>query len=274
MAKLSFRNRRVISLIVTACALAVVWALSWLQDASLGHSSYLTGFTVLASLFLLIMLGMRRRLPVLPLGSMSSWTQVHLYTGIFATGVFLMHVPAVVGGGKFEFALSMLFWVVSLSGFYGVYVSRTVPKRLTAVGSGQDRFDQAKWTRQRIGETAEALLSETNGTAAGKILEKFYAEYLKAFFTKPPSLAYVMIPTGTRRRRLLGDMKELNRYLEDETRATAGRFAALVRRRDDLDYQYAMQFRLRAWVVVHATFSIILTVAAVIHGVIALRFTW
>jgi hypothetical protein len=272
MPKLHFRHRRLVSLIVTAIALAIVWALAYLQEASLGHASYLTGFTTLAALFILILLGMRRRLPVLPLGSMSSWTQVHMYTGIFASGVFLMHVPAVVAGGTFEFALSMLFWVVSLSGFYGVYVSRTVPQRLTAV-EGQHRFDQVSTTRQRIGETAKTLLRETNESNAGKVLEKFYHDYLKSFFAKPPSLAYVLIPTGNRRRRLLGDMKELDRYLETQSRATAGRFAALVRRRDDLDYQYAMQFRLRVWVAVHATFSIVLTVAAIVHAIIALRFT-
>lgn len=273
MRKLNFRTRRIVSLIVTACALLVVWTLAWIEDARLGHASYLTGFTALATLFLLILFGMRRRLPVLPLGSMSSWTQVHLYTGIFSTGVFLMHVPAVIGGGTFECALSLLFWVVSLSGFYGVYVCRTVPRRLTAV-AGEDRFDQVHSTRDRIGDTAKALLKETNGNAAGQLLENFYHDFLKTFFAQPPSLTYVLIPTGNRRRRLLSDMKELDRYFENDTRATAGRFAALIRRRDDLDYQFAMQFRLRAWVVVHATFSLVLTIAAIIHAVIALRFTW
>ncbi|QDT10553.1 hypothetical protein [Planctomycetes bacterium K23_9] len=273
MQSLSFRNRRVVSLIATACALLIVWACAWLQDARLGSASHFTGFTLLAALFLLIMLGMRRRLPVLPLGSMSSWTQVHLYTGIFSSGVFLMHVPAVIGGGTFEFALSLLFWVVSLSGFYGVYVSRTVPRRLTAV-AGQHRFDQVSNTRHRIGQTAEAVLHETKDSAAGKVLEAFYDDYLQSFFAKPPSLAYVLVPTGNRRRRLLGDIKDLDRYLEPDSRETAGRFAALIRRRDDLDYQYALQFRLRAWIAVHATFSIVLTAAAIVHAVIAIRFTW
>ena len=68
-------------------------------------------------------------------------------------------------------------------------------------------------------------------------------------------------------------MKELDRYLEADSRKALGQFAALVRRRDDLDYQFALQFRLRCWVVVHSFCSLVLLVMAVIHAVIAIRFT-
>ncbi|NND97953.1 MAG: hypothetical protein HKN47_11555 [Pirellulaceae bacterium] len=269
---MNFKTRRIIALIVTAVALAAVWMFAWIEESRLGHSSYFTGFTTLATLFVLILLGMRRRLPMWPLGKMASWTQVHLYTGIFASGVYIMHVPALVGGGHFEFALSMVFWVVAASGFYGVYVSRTVPKRLTAVGH-EHRFDRVDWNRSQIAELAQSVLEETGKTPAGQVLENFYNDTLRHFFTQRPSFAYVLIPTGNRRRRLLGNLKDLDRYLENDSRVTAGRFAALVRKRDDLDYQFALQLRLRVWLVVHATFSVVLTAAAVIHAVLALRFT-
>lgn len=272
MNQLTFKHRRIVGLLITAIAIGVVWLLAWVEESRLGHASYLTGFTCLAALFVLILLGMRRRLPMLPLGSVSTWTQVHLYTGIFATGVFVLHVPALVAGGLFEFTLSLVFWAVSISGFYGVYISRTLPKRLTAV-QGQHRFDRVAWHRSEIADRARALLAETANTTAGSVLEQFYRDYLKQFFGHRPSLAYVLIPTGHRRQRLLNDLKELDRYLEADSKKTAGRFAALVRKRDDLDYQFALQFRLRSWVVFHAFFSIVLTIGAIVHGVMALRFT-
>ena len=272
MRKINFKTRRYISLVATAFALLIVWIASWVEETRLGHASHLTGFSALGALLLLMLLGMRRRLPMLPLGSVATWTQIHIYTGIFATGVFIMHVPALVGGGKFEFALSLFFWVVAVSGFYGIYASRTLPKRLTAI-EGQHRFDRVQWHRNQISEAAEKLLSENAETPAGKVLGKFYYETLLPFFTQRPSLVYVLVPTGSRRRRLLGNLKDLNRYLEHDSRSTAGRFAALVRKRDDLDYQYALQLRLRLWVVVHAVFSVVLTAAAIVHGVLAFRFT-
>lgn len=272
MKKIDFRTRRYISLIATAIAILIVWIASWIEDTRLGHSSYLTGFSALGALLVLFAIGIRRRLPMLPLGTVATWTQIHIYTGIFATAVFVMHVPALVGGGKFEFALSLFFWVVAVSGFYGVYASRTLPKRLTAV-EGQHRFDRVEWHRDQISSAAEQLLAENANTPAGQVLSKFYYETLVPFFSQKPSLAYVLVPTGNRCRRLLGNLKELNRYLEHDSRSTAGRFAALVRKRDNLDYQYALQLRLRVWVVVHAVFSVVLTAAAIIHGFLAYRFT-
>ena len=80
------------------------------------------------------------------------------------------------------------------------------------------------------------------------------------------------MPTGGRRRRLLSDLKDLERYLESEGRSTAGRFAALVRRRDDLDYQFALQLRLRLWVAFHSILTLALLATSLIHSFMALRF--
>ncbi|MCG8650741.1 MAG: hypothetical protein MI861_12965 [Pirellulales bacterium] len=271
MKPVSFRQRRVISICVTGAALAVVGLIAWILEGRLSHSAFFTGGTLLAAVLLLALFGLRRRLPILPLGSASTWMQIHLYTGLFAFGVYLIHVPAIVAGGVFECGLSIVFLVVSGSGFYGLYVSRTLPRRLTAV-EGQHRFDRVGWHRNQIADAAKGLLGELNEQAGLNVLGNFYKRYLSPFFNGRPSLAYVIVPTGVRRRRLLSGLKELDRYLEVESRSTAGRLAALVRRRDDLDYQYALQLRLRIWVVVHSLFSVALIVGGIIHATVAWRF--
>ncbi len=272
MRDLSFRFRRLISLAVTAMALTVVWIIAWVQEGRLANASLFTGSTALGSLLLLGLLGVRRRLPILPLGSVSTWTQIHLYTGIFCMGAYIIHVPSVIAGGVFECGLSTLFLVVSISGLYGIYASRSLPRRLTAV-EGQHRFDRVAWHRSQIAETARSLLDELNEHSGTRVLGSFYTNYLNPYFTAGPSLAYVLAPSGARRRRLLSGLKEIDRYLESECRATSGRFAALVRRRDDLDYQYALQLRLRIWLVVHGVFSVVLIAGAIVHAVLAWRFT-
>jgi hypothetical protein len=272
MTSLRFRTRRLIALAVTLFAVFVVWFIAWLEESRLGHAAYFTGITCLSTLLLLVLLGVRRRIPVLPLGSVSTWTQIHIYTGLFATAVYIMHVPALVAGGMFEFSLSLLFWLVSASGFYGLYASRSLPKRLTAV-EGQHRFDRVAWHRDQIASLARQLLETTSEQSTIRVLGAYYTTCLKPFFGRRPTLGYVIVPTGARRRRLLSGLQELDRYLESDGRATAGRFAALVRRRDDLDYQYALQLRLRIWVLVHSVFSLALVLAAVIHAVMAWHFT-
>lgn len=271
MTQVSFRNRRRLSLAITFLAMAIVFVIAWIQEGRLAQASFFTGSTLLATLFLLILLGVRRRLPVLPLGSVSTWTQMHLYVGLFSAAVYAMHVPALIASGTFECGLSIVFLLVTCSGFYGIYASRALPKRLTAV-EGQHRFDRVAWHRSQIAEAAREQLEDLREVSGIRVLGSFYTNYLRPFFDTRPSLAYVIVPSGVRRRRLLSGLKELDRYLEDEGRSTAGRFAALVRRRDDLDYQFALQLRLRLWLVVHSFFSVALVVGAIIHAVLAWRY--
>lgn len=271
MRAITFRTRRIIALAATLTSLLSVWSIAWLLESRLANVSVFTGGTALGALLLLALLGVRRRLPALRLGSVSVWTQIHIYTGIFAAGVYWMHVPSVIAGGIFESGLSVLFLVVSVSGLYGVYASRTLPKRLTSV-EGQHRFDRVGWHRQQIADTANSMLGELQESAGVGVLKNFYQSYLSPFFDTRPSLAYVIAPHGARRRRLLSGLKELDRYLESDGRSAAGNLAALVRRRDDLDYQYALQLRLRVWLVVHGVFSVVLVAAAIVHAVVAWRF--
>jgi hypothetical protein len=191
--------------------------------------------------------------------------------GFFTAGVYWMHVPSLIGNGIFEGTLSIVFLLVTASGFYGLYASRTLPKRLTAV-EGQHRFDQVQWHRGQIADHAKQLLEELSVHVGTPVLGSYYTQHLNPFFNSRPSLSYVLIPTGGRRRRLLSGLKELERYLEKEGRGTAGRFAALVRRRDDLDYQFALQLRLRSWVAFHSILTLALVAGSIVHGFMALRF--
>jgi hypothetical protein len=269
--KPNFRTRRLAAVSGTLLLVAVFAGWTVRETQRLGDPAWLTGFTLLSCLLLLVLLGVRRRLPVLPLGSARVWTQCHLYLGIFATAIYVMHVPALIADGRFESLLSMLFLATSLSGFYGIYVSRVLPKKLTAV-EGQPRFDRVRWHRHQIAEAAGGILAGISESSAHEVLESFYDRMLKPFFQRRPSPGYVLAPNGVRRRKLLGELKGLHRYLERDGQRAAGQFAALVRRRDDLDYQYALQLRLRCWVVFHSIVSVLLVIAAIVHALIAIRF--
>ena len=273
----SFRRRRVIAIFAVTMATALMMWLVSVADTSLLHRGVMTGWTLMACLVMLVTIGVRRRIPILPLGKMSTWTQVHLYTGAFTIGVFLMHTPSIFRGqfianGYFEGTLSLLFWTVSASGVYGLIASRRLPVRLTNVGE-QIRFDQIQWRREQICERATEEIQSLETPAAIRVLGEFHEKYLSRYFRYPPSLLYVLVPTSVRRRRTLAGLVELTRYLDEEGKNACGNLAALVRHRDDLDYQYALQLRLRLWVVGHATASIALIVMAIIHGILALRFT-
>jgi len=272
----SFRRRRFVALAGVGLSLATISMVVAYVEAALWHRGVMTGWTLMACVVMLIAIGVRRRIPGLRLGTMSTWTQIHIHTGLFTIGIFLLHTPAIWRGrfladGYFEGSLSALFWFVSGSGIYGLLASRRIPVRLSTVGE-QIRFDQIKWRRQQIANLAVDEINDLKTYAAVNVLGEFHDHYLNQYFLRPPTLAYLLFPNSTRRRRTLAGLLELNRYLDEEGKVASGRLAGLVRHRDDLDYQYALQLRLRTWVWVHATASIALLVMAVIHGILALRF--
>lgn len=271
MHAVSFRRRRFLSLAITAIGLTVLWLWVWFDRSRLSSGSLPSGASLLCCLLILTLLGVRRRIPVLRLGSVSTWTQVHLYTGLFAVGVYVMHVPAIIANGIFESALSIVFLVVSLSGIVGLWISRSIPRRLTAM-SQQYRYDRIGWHRKQIADAAGALIDALVEPTGVQVIGDFHKDYLHGFFQSKPGLSFLLFPNGVRRRRLLSGLQELHRYLEPESRGKAGELASLVRRRDDLDYQFALQTRLRCWVLVHSLFSIALVIGSLIHVVVALRF--
>lgn len=266
MDRFRFRTRRLVGLVATLFCLALVVLVAKSQMSSATSRSFFTGITLLTTFWLLVLIGLRRRIPVLPLGRMSSWTQFHLYAGLFALPVYAMHVPALWGSGVGGGVLSVLFWSVSISGLYGIYVSRTLPKRLSTLNR-EERFERLSWHRQQIAETARGLLADHQPLAAGP-LGQFYDRKLNPFFNSRPSLGFVMIPNATRRRRLLDGLHAFEPSSGDDGKTIREHLAALVRRRDDLDYQFAMQLRLRLWRVLHGLLSLALMVAASAHALL------
>ncbi|MEM9588221.1 MAG: hypothetical protein AAGA03_13145 [Planctomycetota bacterium] len=271
MVPLSFRVRRAAALSLTGISVAIMAVAVWITESRLGHGSVVSGSALGACVLLLMLLGVRRRLPIWPLGSVSTWTQIHIYTGLFAGGVYALHVPSLIGGGRFESGLSVLFLSVTASGVYGLLASRTLPKRMTALPN-QTRFEQVRWHRSQIATAAERLLEGLSEPTAVSVLGSYYRQDLQAFFSSRPGLNYLILPHGSRRRKLLTGLQQIDRYLENEGRKAAGRLAGLIRRKDDLDYQYALQLQLRGWVLVHSVLSLMLLISSVVHVALVWRF--
>lgn len=264
-------TRRIVSLSITAGAIVLLAMAVWIVKTQLGHASMLTGWTLLASVVLLVLLGVRKRFPMLPILPVRVWTQFHMYTGLFALAVYVMHVPVILASGFYEGSLSFLFLAVALSGLYGVWISRKGAKRLNAV-PGEYRFDQFGWHRRKIADRAWDVLQELGDSADVPVLAKYYSDRLQHYFSGKPSLVYVMVPTSFRRRQLLAGLGDMDRYFSSNVKQASGRLAALVRTRDDLDFHYATQLRMRLWLAIHIAMTLAMIVFIVVHVLMVLRF--
>lgn len=267
----TFAGRRKKYALTTLAAVLLMAGVVWLLQSRLLSSSFFTGYIFIGSLFFLAGLNMRKRLSFLPkIGTASFWMQLHIYVGLSTFAMFAMHVKWRLPDGGLEIFLSCLYFFVALSGVYGLYVTRILPKRLTAVNE-EIIFERIPAFRQKLATQARAIALEACETS--EVLAKFYANRLIHFFERPRSLAYMVSPSGGKRRQLVGEIEALDRFLGEDQRTASRKLAGLVRQKDDLDFHRAIQGRLKIWLFAHIGVTYSLLIVAVVHGIMAHAFS-
>jgi hypothetical protein len=260
-----FARRRLTNSAVTSAALGVVWLWADHLDATLQRSSFFTGWLLLGTILFLALFQVRKKLPAPTLGSSVAWLQVHIYAGLATAGVFLMHVPWRAPNGKLESGLAALYLATFSSGVVGLYWTRRLPRRLSRVAE-EAIYERIPALRGGLRDRAQAVVLVAVRTAGGATLGEFYNDRLYNYFSTRRGWRYRLAPTSSLRKSLLAELTEVTRYLSDCERKTAEELFALVRKRDDLDYHEALQWRLRAWLFVHIALTYPLLITAGLHA--------
>lgn len=264
-----FRRRLLFGGVTTGCIALLCTAL-WIMNSRLQHGSFLSGYVLMGSLVFLMLLGMRKRLTFLPaIGSASFWAQMHIYVGISSAVVFLLHMQGRVPDGNLERFLAALYVIVAGSGFYGLYITRVLPQKLNAIQE-EVIFERIPALRNELARRARKAVTETCEQSG--VLGRFYLNRLIWFFERPRSLSYAIHPSGRRRRQLINEIEELDRFLSPEQRRVSRQLSIFVRKKDDLDFHWAMQGRLKLWLFLHIGVTYSLLIVAIIHGVMAHAF--
>jgi len=260
------RFRRQLFFGLFALIAATVGAL-WLNAKfnALPNYAHLTGWALLAGMFVLTIYNVRKKLPFLPLGKSETWLQTHIYLGFFTTLLFLIHLNFRAPHGWFEIVLAWLFVLVSGSGMVGLFFSRVLPRRLATRG-GEVIFEKIPALRHALQAEAENLALGSD--AKSPVIADFYAKRLAAFFSGPKNLwlhlAESRRPVGA----LLTELDELRRFANDTERVKSEKLAVLIREKDGLDYHRALQLALRLWLFVHIPLTYGLLIFTALHIVL------
>jgi hypothetical protein len=254
--------------LVAASAVAVAAHLRW--RGSVPRWDYLTGWVLLAVMLLLSLYNARKKLPFLPLGTSEGWLQVHIYAGLLTGTLFLVHVDFQMPTGWLEGALGALYLLVMASGIGGLVITRVFPRRLAARG-GEAFFEEIPALRHKLAREAESLALASIPAGQATIIADLYEQRLRAFFAGPRHFWLHLAESPRPLNALLGDLNDLRRYLGEAERATLARLEELVRQKDGLDYQRALQSALKLWLFVHLpfTYSLLLFTAAHVVAVYA-----
>jgi hypothetical protein len=221
--------------------------------------TYLSGWLLFAVMLILTFYNARKKLSFLPLLTSEGWLQFHIYAALFTVVLFCIHVSYRIPTGWFECTLAGLYALVMLSGFFGLFTSRGIPKRLTTRG-GEVLFERIPGIRRQLQERAEALALKSVEDVKSATIADFYVRELKEFFDDTRNVVPHWFEIRTPLNLLLNKITDLNRYLNESERATMDEIATLVRQKDGLDYHYSLQLVLKLWLFVHIplTYSLLL----------------
>ena len=232
--------------------------------------AFLSGWVLLAGMFVLALYNVRKKLPFLPLGKSETWLQIHIYLGFFTTFLFLFHLNFRLPRGLFEITLAGLFVLVSGSGFLGLFFSRVLPRRLATRG-GEAIFEKIPAQRHALRMEAETLALGRD--ANSPVIAEFYVKRLAVFLAGPrnfwPHLVESRRPVGG----LLAERADLRRVATEGDRERIDQLARLVRQKDGLDYQRALQLTLRLWLFVHIPLTYGLMIFTGLHIVLVFAFS-
>lgn len=252
-------------LLLACVAMFFLWRV-W--RAALRPDAIYSGLLLIGLVLALALFNARKKLPFLPLVKAATWLQIHIYAGWFCLFVFLLHIRFRLPSGAFEITLALVFCIVILSGFFGLYISRHLPPRMARSGEAL-LYERIPGFRLRIQREVEALVRQAERETESSTLGNFYVEYLRDFFTERPSAFYALGRAGRKWHALYAETSALDRYLNEREKAIAGEIRDWLETKRNLDFQYASQRLLKLWLFVHIPFTYSLILLGLAHGLVA-----
>jgi hypothetical protein len=262
---MTFAARRWIGVVVLAAASAIALA-AWLvaSAALVRHVAVVSGFSLLAVCLLLTLFNARKKIPWIPALSGAAWLQFHVYAGLFSIVLFLIHISFRFPGGAFELGLAALFVGVALSGLFGLYISRRLPKRLTRRGENV-LFERIPALRKRVIERAEEVVARGVVDSGARSVADFYESDLRPWFARPRGMVEHLANSNAPRHRVLNRIDAFKNYVSPTEAGILDELRELAIQKDDLDYQHAGQSLLKGWLFVHIPLTYGLLVFVAVH---------
>ncbi len=252
-----------------------------------------TSFMVIAGL-----LSARKKLLIRRLGSAQLWMKMHIWLSLLAVPFILFH-SGFGWGGPLTTVLMILFYVVILSGIFGLVLQQFVPAMMTArvpletihsqidyvaAGLAVDAYDTVVSVAGAIPEAVEEQKAIADEEALLKIragnwkqirrlgppaepapgstaLKAFYLQHVRAYLRRG------IAAPGT-----LPDFHQIRLEAPEEWRQQVEKLYQLCEESRQLSVQLRLHGLLHNWLLLHAPLSFAMFVLAAFHIVYALQY--
>lgn len=213
---------------------------------------------------LLAFFGIRKRWYKSTFGTLEQWMQSHIYLGLLAFVILLMHT-----GGRFNDTIAVttfvLVFIVVASGALGAVLYVTVPRMLTEV--------ESNLTVEEISEQLNQLARNMARVASGRSapFQRIYDELMRE--SAPRGFAgWRLLVSGFGRKRRQQDSSDWPRLLAlvpKEEQEELRQLLVISRQRKELLLRLVFQQRykniLEFWLYIHIPFTVALLAFAVLH---------
>ena len=250
--------------LVALLAWAGVTALAWHAERSLGKASVITGYALFAVILALAFFKARKRLLVLPLGTVRDWMLGHVVLGFLSVLLYFQHTGTLWPGGHYEQAIAIVFYAVAVSGIAGYALQRVLPHRLADL-EGEVIYERIPAEVAALREEIEELIFKAVKELGSDTLGRYYTESLEWFFWRPRFLAAHLLGSGRSVGWIRGRITALRRYLNDGEREYLARIEEIALRKNRLDAHYALQSVLKFWLFLHVPASVLLVLLGCWH---------
>jgi len=241
------------SLISLSGVLLLVWiSLETMEERNhLGHPELWSGYSLLATLILLALFNIRKRLSMLPqLGSAYLWHQLHIVGGMLSITLYILHVDTWWLVAGYERWLSISFYLAIGSGVLGFLIQIYYPKRLTEIGH-ELIFERIPDAIVDIRTEAMQVIEENIKTTQSETLLRFYEESLDHYFRRPHFIPQHIIGSQAAEFWLKKRFAAVRHLSNADELLTLQKLEALAVNKNRIDQQYAFQWVMKLWLFIH-----------------------
>ncbi len=270
--ELKLVRRRFAGLLLTLLTVGGLFAAYVFFAPFYPRHAYLSGWVFLAVMLFLTFFNFRKKIPFLRMGSVGFWLQLHIYVGMISGALFFVHISFSWPHGLLNQIIAVIFAIVFVSGVIGLWISRSFPKRLTVAGF-ETPFERMPHVRTALRKEAEALVLAGVDNQTSPVIAEFFTDKIGLFFAKPHNLVAHLLRSRSPQASHRSQFAEIRRYAKRTELDMLGKLKDLVEQKHLLDYQYALQFTLRAWLFVHIPLSYSLLILSVAHIIVVYSFS-
>lgn len=193
-------------------------------------------------------------------GRAQTWVQFHVYAGTLSLLLVLMHSGFRLPTGTLTWWLFILSIWVAVSGLFGVFLQKWIPRLLTSGLSIEVIYERIPELIQEIRERSEELLKLCTDP-----VKEFYRKNIAASLTGPQlKLVYYFDITGGVQSQIK-QFDYLSKVLSADEKSRLEQLESYYKTKLELDAHYTLQKALRWWLYLHVPASLALLLLIGLH---------